>query len=348
MKKLKRNFEKFDSFDLFAEVILDKGHDFNDPIALERFIETVGQSIAESKENKNIVFGKRTEFLFAYVAGALGEVALLKQEDAGDIYFYGDDKLAPDYRVTFHDHKQILIEVKNCHSKNQFCIKKNYYLKLKRYADLNKLDLKFAVYFSSPRLWVLLSIDNFDEYEDVYKIHFAKALACSEMSILGDCMIGTAPDLELHFLSNTGEEINISDLEQQPLNTLEIKIYCAGNEITDPLEKKIAFHFIQFGNWLEKDVVQIIEKSKTVGVKFLYSPEYQEEPNFAMIGTLSTMITKGFFDHTTKNGEIVALKPKDDPRIFQVFIPMDYKSQNLPLWRFFIQPNPKFKLPNTK
>lgn len=346
MKKLKRDAEKFDVLELFADMAAEHGYDLNDAVAQEDFVSRVRTSIEESKKSNIAIFGKRIESLFAYVAGALGKVVLLKQEDSGDIYFSGNEILAPDYRLTFDGNEQLLVEVKNCHHRNpanKYAIKKNYYLKLKQYADLNGLDLRFAVYFSSWNLWTLLSIDSFEEHKNSYTIDLGRAMACSEMSRLGDCMVGTAPNLELHLLAKPEEASEIDDSGQALFVAREVKMYCAGSEITNDEEKKIAFYLIQFGTWVERETEAIVSDNKLLGMKFVYSPENQEEPNFAIIGHLSTMVTNGFRNHTVKNGNVVALKIGLDPSVFKVLIPQDYKGESLPLWRFVIQSNPEFK-----
>jgi hypothetical protein len=348
MKKQKRNAEKFDVLELFADMAAVLGYHLNDPVAQEDFVSRVRTSIEESKKSNIAIFGKRTESLFAYVVGALDKVNLLKQEDSGDLFYTGSEILAPDYRLTFDDNEQLLVEVKNCHHKdpsNKYSIEKNYYLKLKKYADLNRLELRFAVYFSSWNLWTLLSIESFEENKSSYTIDLARAMACSEMAKLGDCMVGTTPDLELHLLANPEEASEVDESGQTLFTIRDIKIYCARNEITNDEEKKIAFHLIQFGTWLEKYTEAIVSNNKFLGMKFVYSPESQEEPNFAIIGHLSTMVTNGFRNHTVKNGDVVSLKLGLDPSVFKVLIPKDYKGQNLPLWRFVIQSNPEFKGP---
>ncbi|AYH00936.1 hypothetical protein C5E26_08330 [Pectobacterium parmentieri] len=346
MKKLKRDAEKFNVLELFADMAAECGYDLNDSVAQEDFVDRVRTSIEESKKSKITIFGKRVESLFAYVVGALGKVVLLKQEDSGDTYFSGEEILAPDYRLTFYDYEQVLVEVKNFHHKNptnKYFIKKDYYLKLRRYADLNGLEIRFAIYFSAWNLWTLLSIDSFKENKYSYTIDLSRAMACSEMSRLGDCMVGTAPNLELHLLTNLEDASEIDESGQARFVTREIKMYCAGNEIIDEEEKEIAFYLIRFGTWIEKDAEAITRDNKVLGMKFVYSPENQNEPNFAIIGHLSTMVTNGFRNHTVKNGEVVALKLGVDPSVFKVLIPQDYKGENLPLWLFVVQPNIKFK-----
>ena len=322
------------------------GYDLNDPVAHGDFIERVKSSIQKSQQSKTAVFGKRTESLFAYVVGALGKVRLLKQEDAGDVYIDGEEVLAPDYRLTMSDGTQFFVEVKNCHIKNfkkRFVVNKRYLEKLKGYSDINGLDLKFAVYFSSVNYWTLLSINSFQENESGYSIDFGTAKAKSEMLKLGDCMIGTAPNLELHLLANSEEAKEIDAEGNALFVTREVKIFCANQEVTDELEKNIAFYLMRFGTWRESETEPLIHKGKLLGVRFVFSPEEQEEPNFALIGCLSTMVSNGFSELTVKDGVVVALNLGINPDVFKALIPADYKGINLPLWIFHVQSNPDFK-----
>ena len=78
-------------------------------------------------------------------------------------------------------------------------------------------------------------------------------------------------------------------------------------------------------------------------MKFIYSPESQSEPNFAIIGTLSTMISNGFKEYTVEEGNVVSLDLAFPTDVFRFFIPEGYKGKNLPLWQFEIQPNENYK-----
>lgn len=346
MKKLLRNPEKFNVIELFATMAAKSGYDLNDPVAQNDIIELVRASIEESKASENILFGKRIEYLFAYVAGALGKVKLLKQEDSGDIYFDGDGIIAPDYRLTMHEGEQILVEVKNCNHKkpqHKFTIKNDYYEKLKGYSDINQLQLMFAVYFSAWNRWTLLSIESFDKTENKYSIDFVTAMAKSEMLKLGDCMVGATPNLELHLLTSSEEAHEIDESGKALFVTREVKIYCANQEVTVEQEKRIAFYLMRFGNWVESESKAIVRENKLHGIKIIYSPEHQEQPNFAIIGNLSTMVSNAFKELTVKDGQVVALTLCIDPATFSALIPEDYKGDGLPLWRFRIQANPDFK-----
>lgn len=346
MKKLQRNAEKFDVLELFSDMAAVHGYDLNDPVALNDFLNRIKASFEENRKNTTTIYGKRVESLFAYVAGALGKTILLKQEDSGDIYFSGDDLLAPDYRVTVDNKYQFLVEVKNCHltdPERAYTLKKSYYRKLKRYADLNNLDIKLAIFFSKWNLWTLVSIDAFDEGSDKYTINICKAMVRNEMGILGDGMIGTTSNLELHLLTHSDEASYIDDEGLFRFTIRDAKIYCAGNEIEEELERKIAFYLILNGTWIE-EVEEIFYENKIQGVKFTFSPpDENEEQGFSSIGMLSTMISTGFKNHTSKNGDVTALKSRLDPTEFKIQIPSDYIGKNLPLWRLMLDGNSYIK-----
>lgn len=342
MKKQKRNPEKFEAFDLFSAMSAKHGYKLNDPIAQNDFIEKIRQSLESSKSNNIVIHGKRTELLFAYIVRALGHVALLKQEDSGDIYYIDNEIIAPDYRLIFKDGSQLMVEVKNFRQKahsEEFSIKKDYYNKLARYAKLNNVDLKFAIYFSKWNQWVLVSIDAFEEDDNRLTIDLPRALMMSEMSMIGDMMIGTSPDLEIHFLADELDANEIAPDGQAFFTIRDIKLYCAGNEIMDTSEKGMAFHLIQFGNWVEKESEPIVKENKLMGVKLIFTPEDHTAENFSIIGSLSSIISKMNREYTVKNGKVIALDIKTPSFIFNVFLNKNFKGQHLPLWRFVIQRN---------
>lgn len=324
---------------------VEHGYNLADPASVDEFIERVRSSLHKSKQSKTTIFGKRVESLFAYVAGALGKCKMLKQEDAGDLFFAGEEVLAPDYRLTMLDGSQVLVEVKNFHSPDlkKFSFTRDYYIKLKNYSDLNNLDLLFAVYFSAWNLWTLLPIEAFDESARDFSIDLPSAMAKSEMLMLGDMTIGTTPDLELCLFADPNEASRIDNEGNSQFITRAVKIYCAGKEVKNELEKRIAFYLMRFGDWVESRSEQVISNGRLMGIRFAYSPVDQSEPNFAIVGQLSAMVSKGFRELTVKDGDVVALTLGIDPSAFSILIPEDYKGEDLPLWRLKIGANPNFQ-----
>lgn len=345
MKRLERDPEKFDVLELFSSMGIKHDYDLSDPESQKDFLSRVHSSFEASKANDVAIYGKRTESLFAYVVGGLGKTALLKKEDAGELYHIGEDLLPPDYRAVLKSGEQILIEVKNCHFKNlgnEFSIKKDYYYKLNRYSDICSCPLKFAIYLSAWNLWALVSIDNFLEHKNSYTISLAKALACSEMAFLGDCAVGTAPNLELHLLADPREANEVDGSGCAEFTARDVKIYCAGQEVIDQNEKRIALFLMRYGDWQEESAEGIIEQGRLSGLKFVYMPQHQEEPNFALVGQLSSMISTGFRELTMNSKGVKSLSIGLNPSVFEIIIPENYKGKNLPLWRFVLTPNPDF------
>ncbi len=346
MKKLTRNPEKFDVLELFSSMATTNGYKINDLHSVEEFISCVKSSIKESATCDITKFGKRTESLFAYVAGALGKVKLLKQEDAGNIYYVGDEIIAPDYKAILNDDNQILIEVKNFYSediKKEFKLEKEYYLKLKRYSDMNNTPLKIAIYFTTMNQWVLLPIAAFKNNSNSYTIDFATAIAKSEMALLGDRMIGTTPNLEIHILTKKSEAKTIEASGIVDFTIRKTKFFCADQEVTDKIEQRILFDFIRYGKWVEDASETITEDGKLLGIKLIYAPVEQKGQGFEILGLLSEMISNKFKELTIRNDEIETLDLGANPKDFQILIPDNYDSKILPLWQFIIKPNEGFK-----
>lgn len=346
MKKIIRDLEKYDVFDLFSAMAAKHGYKLDSPLSQDDFVERIKTSLEKNLNNDITIFGKRVETIFAYVIGALGYTALLKQEDTGSLYSIDNEIILPDYKLVLKNGNQLLIEVKNFHNLDpmaSFSIKQDYFLKLKKYSDLCKVNLMFAIYFSLWNQWVLLPIEAFDNNNSLYSINFATAMAKSEMSIIGDKAIGTLPDLELHILSDEEEAYKIQNDGQPFLTVKKILIYCAGIEVINPIEKEIAFYLIRFGDWIEKEIEEIFINDRFLGMKFIYTPQNRTEENFAIIGRLSSMVTNMFKEQTIEDGKITAVDSSLDPEQFKVFIPDNYKGQQLPLWQFSFQSNPSFK-----
>lgn len=345
MKKLIRNPEKFDVLELFSAMATTNGYKINDLHSVEEFISCVKSSIKKSAISDITKFGKRIESLFAYVAGGLGEVKLLKQEDVGNIYYVGDEIIPPDYKAILTDGNQILIEVKNFYSKDikkEYKLEKKYYAKLQRYSDMHNIPLKIAIYFTIMNQWVLLPIAAFNDNSNSYTIDFATAFANSEMALLGDRMIGTTPNLEIHLLTNKNEAKAVNTSGIVDFTIRQTKFFCGKQEVIDATEQRIIFDFIRYGRWIEEASETIMEDGKFLGIKFVYVPVEPKGDDFEILGLLSEMISNKFKELTIRGGEVEALDLGINPKDFQILIPDNYDSKVLPLWQFTIMPNEDF------
>ena len=99
--------------ELFTAIGRDRGYSITADSDVDDFVERVGRSLKSSQTNPTLLHGKRTEALFAHVAGALGRCRLIKQEDSGSVFIDGQDIEIPDYRLILNDGSIYFVEVKN-------------------------------------------------------------------------------------------------------------------------------------------------------------------------------------------------------------------------------------------
>ncbi len=347
MKRIKRNPEKFEVIDLFTALGREHGYKLSVEEDANDFVKRIGNSLKASKDNPNLLHGKRVESLFAHVAGALGNCRLIKQEDSGEAFTKEQDVLAPDYKVILNDGSQYFIEVKNCHFpniKSPYPFKKDYLKKVENYAELHNIPLLFAVYFSRQNKWFLLRKESLVEQKRRYVTDFINAMAKNEMSLLGDRTIGTEPDLSIELLADRSKGAKISENGEANFIIGDVKIYSSDREVTDDSEKSIAFSLMRFGTWVESDAEGLFDGGEFLGVRFTCSPEFPPEDQiFSMIGELSSMVSASYGEKTIYEKSIVALDTNLEPSVFAVEIPDGYEGKDLPLWQFIMQPNPDFE-----
>jgi len=342
MKRMERNPERFETLDLFTAVGRAKGLRLDNMADVDQFCASVFDSLNTSRANVNLLHGRRVESLFAYVVGALGVCKMIKVEDSGDVFVKGPPVRTPDYRLILNDGRPLLVEVKNFHSasiRKRFVLQKEYFEHLERYAALHAVPLKIAVYFSKLNRWSLLSPRAFDVTHKGLEISFVNAIAKNEMSELGDVYISTLPELRLELMADEDEANEIGDAGQAIITFCSSKISCAGVELVDELDQRIAFYFMRFGRWSTTSEA-IVKNGKLLGVVFQCAPdELSEDERFAAIGELSSMVGEAYNEHTIVDGYPIALDVPVDPEAFALSIPSEYSSENLPLLRLSVRPN---------
>ncbi|MGP8437840.1 hypothetical protein ACT2FY_39115 [Paraburkholderia fungorum] len=345
MKRIARNPGKFEPLNLYTAIGREAGYQLGSEAHYQHFIKAVKKSLKDGQANLNLLHGKRVEALFAHVAGALGQCLIVKAEDAGDIFVADAEVRIPDYRLVLRDRSQLLVEVKNCHGdgiERPFSLKRDYVDKLDRYADMNGMPLKFAVFFSSWRVWCLLSRQSFQKKENDLVITFPIAMARNEMSSIGDVVIATLPDLKIELLADPAEANAVDKFGRAQFIIRSTKVYCAGREIVDRTEQAIVFKLMRSGKWPDTSRA-IVENGRLVGVVITARPEtLHDGQDFEGIGNLSSLVTSAYGEMTVKDKRPIALDVAADPTAFALYIPEDYESETLPLWRFVVLPNHDF------
>lgn len=350
MKRLNSDPEKFDALELYSKVSSDYGYKIGVDGDQKDFVERVAKSLKNALDSPTMIHGKRTEAMFAHVAGAMGTCDLIKQEDSGASFVSSDGVAVPDYRIVTKSGKTLLIEVKNFRMRSlrdRYTMKKPYLAKLQRYADINKAPLKFAIYFSGVNQWILLSPNSFIDGEKTVHIDFPHAMARNEMAVLGDRMICTLPPLTMTFEGDTDDERSKVDADGQALFTIkQISMTCDGNPIDEDVEQRIAFYLMRYGSWGSDGVPAEVVDGKLKSFQFTFSPERGNEPDnqpFHSLGTLSSMISSAFQELTVEDNGVVSMDVRYDPLFFDLQIPENYKGRSLPLWQMVFEPNMDFR-----
>ena len=342
MKRIKRNPEKFDVIDLFDSIGQSINLKFNDPNSKETFLNSISLSL-----NKSItpimLFGRRAESMFGYVAASLGKCKLIKKEDCGEVFFNDDAIKIPDYRIITTTEKQYLIEVKNFYGKDSFTkfkLKASYLDELLRYSLLVNVDLQIAIYWSKWNVWTMVAPFDFHNEGDEMTISLADAMKRNQMSILGDITIATLPNIAMRVYADPHMPRHVDKERHIDFTISNIELSCAGQVLSEEIEQHIAFMLIMLGVWEISGPTAKICDENLEYIEFVSAPKDRTTGQaFEIIGQLSGMISSQYKWITAPDGKVARLSPDIETGMLGFQIPEDYKSKSLPLWRFEIQPN---------
>ena len=343
-----RDPEKFDVLDLFDAIGRDKKYVLGDEKDEAAFVDIISNALSVNK-TPTMVYGRRVEAMFAYMAASLGKCALVKKEDCGDVFVGDDDIEIPDYRIILNSDsgEQMLVEVKNYHQKNAFneySMNVDYLDGLSRYAALVKTNLRIAIYWSKWCIWTLVSPDDFERNEMKAVISLSTAMKRNQMSALGDVVIGTTPPLIIRIYPDKQQPHNITKDDTAEFTISKVEMLCKNTPITVESEQRVAFALMLFGDWAENNMIRTSHHSENEieYIEFSYSPqEYDDRPGFCMVNALSTIISRQYGQLTAPDGKVQRLSPNIAPGMLGFVIPEGYKGKALPLWRFHLEPNYK-------
>jgi hypothetical protein len=329
-------------FDTAHAVALQEGLSFGGKEELERVIDQMEASLLKEMNNPTLLYGRRAEALFGYVASALGQPILVKQEDAGDTISSDPNIQPPDYRILLPGPSEFFVEVKNVHRKDprsRFPFKDSYIHSLEAYANAFGHPLKFAIYWSAWHTWTLISVDKLPLNKGKRSINMIEAIKMNELAVLADFMIGTRPPITMRLVADPAKPSSIID-EVAQFTIGATEFYCAGERILDPAECKIAIYMMMYGKWSEITEDYKIEEGRVIWNDVSVSPDvWEPQQGFAFVGSLSGMISRQFEFMTAPSGKIERMRPSAEPESFGVAIPHEYKSSNLHLWRMKQQPS---------
>lgn len=336
MKKYKRQPEKFEVFDLFSSLGPEWNLQFNDENSIRKFCEGMASSLRRYT-TPIMLYGRHVESMFGYVAASLGECAVVKREDDGDVFLEIGDAKIPDYRLITKEKGTYLVEVKNFHGNdNLFMVNQEYFIQLQRYASVNGIELKIAVYWSKWNLWTLLSPTAFEHKDKKVLISMAEAIKQNEMScILGDVWIGTLPRLSLKIYLEYLSQGDLPECEEMVYRITNVEVYCGNQVILDEEERGMAITLMMCGKWVEEPPITYTSKGRINAIEFIVTPdEYDKSQDFAIIGSMSSIVANHYKMQTAPQGTIEKIVLKDNISSLGFTISKDYVGKQLPLWRF--------------
>jgi hypothetical protein len=315
-----------------------------DPKFAETFTGIVTERLAEALGNDILLHGQRTENMFKALVVSLGHYKLLKREDIGVVHPEGM-YTAPDFRVHLHDGAQWLIEVKNVYDadpgRQRFRIRQQDLDHLNDYAVAMNCPLKFALYWARWRVWTLIDADDLAFIEGKFAIDMFKASPLNEMGRLGDRMIGTKSPLKLRLFADKSKPRFVSADGEASLTVSHAAVFCGEIEITDQVERNIAWILMEFGDWDCGEPQVAMSDNEVRAIEFQWTP--RERPNeregFEMIGTLSSMFSRYYATQTLAEGRVVQTEAELTPDWFAPLVANDQRNGALPLWRFVLQAN---------
>ncbi len=340
MQRIQRRNTRIEIVDLFKDLSETDGLLLGDQTDAQRFGVAVAELLSRSQSNPALLYGKRTEAMFAYVAAGLGKCSALKEEDAGDLFAATENLQQPDYRIVLSDGAEWLVEVKNCHKLRRMTLTKKYVAKLLNYGRTFQRPVQLAVYWSRWNVWTLVPLERLSGQGTACSLTFVDAISGNEMVSLGDYSVATIPPLALRVTTDRKRPRKLTPFQDRAEFTVGgYRLYCNSKRIERSLEKSLALYFILFGRWSQRSKLEVRD-DQVEWVDFISEPEQAagDQP-FDIVGELSGMISREFTFHTASaEGDVQRLRPLRQPGRFGVRIPDDYKGRQLPLWMFKLEP----------
>ena len=128
-------------------------------------------------------------------------------------------------------------------------MKKAYLDKLEKYSQETGGKLKLAVYGAKWHIWTLVSPDRFADGDENVTLDLRTAIKANELGRLGDRIIGTKPPLKCRLLADPTHPISDSADGSLGFTIGDVQLFCGEQEISDSIERGIAWTFMLYGDW---------------------------------------------------------------------------------------------------
>lgn len=346
MRKIGRQPARLDALDLFRQLDAGSGGPVSDPARIEAFLAQVRGPLSEALSTESTVHGWRTQALFGSLVVALDACELLVTVDAGEVF--ADDSInvkPPDFLLVLRDGRRLLVDVKSIPPKKPtgpLRVSATEMAGLARYAELVGGELFIAGLFTAMGEWVLVPASAFElDRNGRYAVDLQRAFQTSEMSLLGDVMLGIVPPLRFDLLPDESKPHDVAPDGVASFTIGAVELWVGEQLMVDEAERKLAMFLLWFNRWAGRQETDL-DGATLRRVSFICEPE-ETTPGqgFEIVGKLSSMYTR-WFDATTSDdkGAVSALQMPVEPGVLPALLPADFSSPRLPLWRFTLVAQP--------
>lgn len=336
----------YKAYEILAKLAVQNQLDMNKEDDVKKLLAVYQSRVTQMGQSPIFVYGKRLQNAFFEMTKALNHVQLIKEEDSPSYHSKMDLKI-PDYRIVAKDGEEFLVEVKNYSPKakitskkhTKYDMKREYWKRLKTYADIVSTPLKVAIFWRLWDHWTLSEVDDFKDAGLQKRITFSQAFKYNQMSKLGDKKIATKSPLVFRLIM---EPRAIED--KAPVKTIHGKIIdvqlCSDqNVIEDKEMSNLAYLLFWFGMWKQRGPIPIIEDNILHGVEYVAEPlEPVEGQESQVVAPLSTMYMNMYHLQTYRKKGLPDVYPKEELPPISRIIPENPFHRGLPLWIFIQQP----------
>jgi hypothetical protein len=316
MKRLPRRPTEIETLNFHAAVDLPEVGDqrlVSDPARIQATVERFNRGLRDSLATASRLRGWISDQLFGLIAAHLNGCLMVKQEDAGAL-FYEDDVKIPDWRLTLRSGANVLVEVKAVDEVSvpaTATLRLREVARLRRYAELSACPLYVAVHWLALDQWHLVPIDCFQRAGDHFELDLSTAAKRDHMGpMLNDQWLGLRPPLIFRLRLNRtltldpspapgAEAPHDATLSQLEGTITNVALECGGQTMDSQPEQSLVWFLIQHARWpVEEELWQVDEG--ILEMVFTMAPE--EVPAgqaFALVGRLSELYTRMFHASTS-------------------------------------------------
>lgn len=326
----------FDLLTQLAAFARANGISLTEPDIAERFAADVVPRARAAVQDRNLVYGMRTERLFEAMVISLGKFRLFKSEDNGVVHG-AEGFRAPDFRVVMENGEQWLIEVKNVHrddpSDQVHEMEPGYFASLRRYCDAVRVPLLIAHFWSLWGMWTLVEAERFVTSAGGLKVEMLPAFPYSRLGDLGDVSISLPGPLKFTARFEPPVSRDAEVAKRRPIAAL----FRDGQLLTDPRDRNLAMVLLQYGEWPLNGPREETAEDGARLVHFIAEPEEPSDQGFDGIGLASRIFSRFYRADTSAGDQVTQLHGELRPEWFKPLSEWDFKASKLALRIFRMQ-----------